>query len=98
MAFNWFDAAPSKQFGTALASFYIAKLPVDSDKEDKKYANKKEFVTKKMFEQVTQFKLENRLNLYKKAQLGNAFKWALKDAGYPTTEIDQLTATVIRQL
>ena len=98
MAFDWIDAGPSKQFGAALALFYAAKLPIDVDKEDKKYANKKEFVMKKMFEQIEQFKLENRLNLYKKAQLGNAFKWALKDSGFPGREIDQLTAVVIRQL
>jgi hypothetical protein len=98
MPLDWFDARPAQQFGAALAAFYVAKLPPDMDKEEKKYLNKKEFVTKKMSEQIVQFKTETRLNIYKRAQVGNAFKWTLKDAGYPTAEIDQLTASLIRQL
>ena len=94
----WFDAGPAKHFGAALGAFYIAKIPSDMDKEDKKFANKNEFVAKKMNEQNAQFKLENRLNFYKKAQLGNSFKWALKEAGYPSDETDRLTAHILRQL
>ena len=40
MAFSWFDASEAKQFGKALAQFYLAKLPVDTDRADKKYPNK----------------------------------------------------------
>ena len=98
MAFDWFRASAAKQFGTALANFYIARLPLDMDKTDKKFENKREFVAKKMLEQVSDFKLENRLNLYKKAQLGNAFKWTLKDAGYPEDEISRVTGLLMRQL
>lgn len=98
MAFDWFNASEAKQFGTALAKFYIAKLPFDIDNKDKKYENKKEFVAKKTLEQVNDFKLEHKLNLYKKAQIGNAFKWTLKDAGYPDDEINRLTGALMRQL
>lgn len=98
MAFDWFNAAEAKQFGTALGKFYAGKLPLDADKTDKKFENKKEFVTKKMAEQVGEFKLEHQLNLYKKAQLGNAFKWTLKEAGYADEEINQLTGSLMRQL
>ena len=98
MAFSWFDASEAKQFGNALAQFYLAKLPVDTDRADKKYPNKKEFVSKKMAEQIGDFKLENKLNLYKKAQLGNAFKWALRDAGYSSKDVDELTTALMHQL
>lgn len=96
--FSWFDVSVAKQFGTALAMFYLGKLPLDVDKTDKKYQNKKEFVLKKMSEQVTDFRQAHQLNIYKKAQLGNAFKWALRDAGYPDETVDELTGTLMRQL
>ena len=51
-----------------------------------------------MAEQVSEFKLEHKLNFYKKAQLGNAFKWTLKEAGYTDEEINQLTGVLMRQL
>ena len=42
-------------------------------------------------QQVTRFKAEHKLNAYKKAQLGNKFKWTLKDKGYDTAYVDQVT-------
>ena len=98
MKFEWLDASDAAQFGTALARFYIGRMPLDVDKTDKKFGNKKDFVAKKMLEQVDQFKLESKLNIYKKAKLGNAFKWTLKEAGYAQEEVDQLTGTLMRQL
>ncbi len=93
MAFDWFNTSEAEQFGTVLAKFYVGKLPLDADK-----SGKKEFVAKKMAEQVSEFKLEHKLNFYKKAQLGNAFKWTLKEAGYSDEEINQLTGVLMRQL
>lgn len=98
MAFDWFNASEAKQFGSALAKFYAGKLPLDADKTDKKYENKQAFVAKKMSEQVIDFKLEYKLNIYKKAQLGNAFKWTLKEAGYGDDDINRLTGALMRQL
>lgn len=98
MAIDWLNATEAQQFGKALAMFYVSKLPPDAGKADKKFANKWDFVAKKMLEQVNEFKQEHKLNLYKKAQLGNAFKWALKEAGYADEEIDRLTGTLVRQL
>ena len=93
MLFDWFNVSEAQQFGTALAKFYVSKLPRGADKSEKR-----EFVTKKMAEQVAEFTLENKLNFYKKAQLGNAFKWTLKEAGYEDEEINQVTGALMRQL
>lgn len=98
MAIDWLNATEAQQFGKALAKFYVSKLPPDAGKADKKFPNKRDFVAKKMLEQVDEFKQEHKLNLYKKAQLGNAFKWTLKEAGYAGEEIDRLTGTLVRQL
>ena len=44
-----------------------------------------------MFQKMALFKREHKLNIYKEAQLGNAFKWSLTDAGYDSKYADQLT-------
>lgn len=87
------DAKAAKAFGTDMAHYYIARLPPDAvlkDKE-KEVAIKAKQTMAKMGEQITAFKKTNSLNIYKVAQMGNAFKWTLKDAGYSDAYIDKLT-------
>lgn len=92
MVLSWFDASEVKEFGASLARFYIERIsPGDFGEKNKSIAKKQQEVVNKMFQQMARFKLEHKLNIYKKAQLGNAFKWALKDAGYDATFVDQFT-------
>lgn len=90
--FNWFNAGEEKKFGVALAKFFIERTPLGFDKSSKAFAKKQEELLNKMHQQVIQFKQQHKLNIYKKAQLGNAFKWTLRDAGYDTDYVDQLTS------
>lgn len=90
MILSWFDASEAKAFGTSLAHFYIERIPADeSDWKNKAVAKKQQEVVNKLYQQLARFKVDHKLNLYKKAQMGNAFKWALKDAGYDDVFIDQ---------
>lgn len=95
MVLSWFDARAAKEFGASLARFYIERIPPGEVDENKKALAKKQEVVSKMYQQMERFKLENKLNIYQKAQLGNAFKWALKDAGYPTGFVDDLTKNLM---
>ncbi len=88
---NWFDAKEARAFGETLAVFFAERIPVDSDLKEKKFAAKAQQVLAKMSQQADQFKLGHKLNVFKKAQLGNAFKWKLRDAGYDHTYVDELT-------
>ena len=90
MVLNWLDARAASEFGATLASFFKQRVPPDAKLSDKKFAAKAQEVLGKMALQVDRFKAQNKLNTYKKAKLGNAFKWALKDAGYETTYIEKL--------
>lgn len=91
MVLSWFDAREAKEFGVSLAHFYINRIPPGDSAGKNKSIAKQQEVINKMFQQLARFKLEHRLNIYKKAQLGNVFKWTLKDAGYDTEFADQLT-------
>jgi len=92
MRLSWFDAKEAKAFGESLARFCIERTSKDMPNIDKKaVAKKQEELLNKMALQVDQFKQTHKLNIYKKAQLGNVFKWTLREAGYDSAYIDRLT-------
>ena len=96
--FGWLNATAAKEFGAGLARFYIERIPVTLVVTEKKFAAKSKDVFDKMALQVARFKQANQLNTYKKAQLGNAFKWALRDGGYEPAYIDRLTEWLIARV
>ena len=91
---NWFKAGDAKKFGLSIAQFYIDRVP-NEKKTDKKSRQKEQEVIEKMVQQINQFKAQHKMNLYKTAQLANTFKWALKEAGYDSAEIERLTKLLI---
>lgn len=90
---SFLDAKAAKAFGTEMAHFYISRIPPDAllKEKEKQLASKAKLAMENMADQITLFKKQNALNIYKVAQMGNAFKWTLKDAGYTETYIDKLT-------
>ena len=95
---SWLDATEAQKFGTSLAQFFMERMPLGFDQKEKKFAAKAQQVLVKMATQAEQFKRGHKLNMYKKAKLGNAFKWALKDAGYETVYVDELTEWLMLRL
>lgn len=91
MILSWFDARQAKEFGASLAGFFVERVSVNQKTEEKKFAEKTQKTLDQMAEQIARFKTQHKLNTYKKAQLGNAFKWTLKDAGVMPAQVDQLT-------
>jgi hypothetical protein len=82
-----------------LAVLFIEKIPVDeSGVDDKLFARKTKKTLAAMTTKVTEFRKNNGLNIYKRAQLGNAFKWKLKEAGYSPAYINELTLWLVKQL
>ena len=88
---GWFSAAEEQAFGKSLATFYIERVPFESPFSKKKFATKTQETLKKIDTQVANFRGTHKLNVYKKAKLGNAFKWTLRDAGYDNDYVDELT-------
>lgn len=98
MILNWFDAAEAKKFGASLAQFFLERIPKVSQKADKEFAKKVDQVLEKMALQIVQFKQQHKLNTYKKAQLGNVFKWALLDAGIAADYADEMTKWLMQKI
>ena len=99
MFLNWFDAGEAKKFGVSLANFYLEKSPSAlSNKKEKFLEKKQEEILNSLVQQIIRFKLEHKLNIYKKAQVGNSFKWTLKEAGVDPLYVDQLTGWLMHGL
>ncbi len=47
---------------------------------------------------AVRFRDEKRLGLYKKAKLGNVFRWKLKELGYSDGFVDQATNAIITRV
>ena len=99
MLFNWFDAREAEQCGLSLAQFFADRVSVKAGEGGKKSLPKKQLeAVNKMLAQAQRFGHEHKLNLYKKAKLGNAFKWKLKESGYANELVDELTKELLLHL
>jgi hypothetical protein len=95
MMFAWFNAKDEVEFGKFLAQFFMERLPLETATKKVKSMNRRQEVIGKMFAQIDRFKVGRKFNLYKKAKLGNAFAWTLKDANYDHDFVDQLTRELL---
>ena len=94
MVFKWFDAREAKALGTSLAQMFMEKMPLEAQLNEKKFASKMQGVLQQMTQKVQAWQKSTaggELNVYKKAQLGNAFRWSLRDAGYNEDYVEKLT-------
>lgn len=98
MILGWFDASDAKAFGTTLARFYSERIPLEAQGDEKKFAARTRTTLEGMASQVRQFKTRNQLGVYRKAQLGNAFRWSLRDAGYDEQYVERLTVWLMTTL
>jgi hypothetical protein len=97
MVLQYFDTKASNAFGESLAEYFIKEIPLlEEDKKIKERDLKKQFrAIDEMRKRMDKFKLENKLNLYKKAALGTAFKSRLIAAGYDPNLVDVITKKLL---
>lgn len=99
MIIDWFDAREAVQFGISLAEFLAQRVSLDVDAaKHHKSATKQKEVFPKLLLQIARFKQEHTLNMYKKAKLGNSFKWKLLDLGYEPAFVDAMTKELLVNL
>jgi len=95
---QWFNAREAKAFGTALANDFIGEMGPARGLSEHKFAKKAERALAKIGRDAEEFRAANKLNVYKRAQLCNGFKWAMRDAGYDAQYIDKLTDWLVLKL
>ena len=89
--FSWFSTSASVRFGQDLAIDLLTELSGSTGKADAKFTAKAEKALVRADQRVQEFKARERMNVYKKAKLANAFLWKLKDSGCTPEYANQLT-------
>ncbi len=93
---DWFRTAEIEAFARQIAGELIQRVPPSSLKSPtKKDAGQLKHSHHAIYAQAEKFALTQRLNLYKKARLGNCFRWALRDAGYPPDFVESWTYELV---
>lgn len=92
---KWFDAKEEEAFGIRLAELCDQKFRELEKASDRKQEDRRRKLVAQTLQQVQQFSNGRKLNIYKKAQLGNVFKWKLADLGYEKEFIDAMTKEVL---
>jgi hypothetical protein len=82
--FQWFDSAEIDELAAAIAAELVKRVPPSTlDSHTKQAADRLRNTHDAIFARAGKFARTRKLNIYKKARLGNQFRWALKEAGYP---------------
>ena len=95
---DWFNGRDAHNFGTSLAEFFMERVPLDNTTRKKASFAKKQEALEKIFTKVILYKQQNKLNVYKKAKLGNGFKWKLLEANYDPEFVDELTRMLMLKI
>jgi hypothetical protein len=89
--FDWFATAAAQAFAKEQAEYILKQLRGSLDKRDAKFTAKAEKVLVNVDRNTREFRAREKMNVYKKSRLANAFLWALKDGGCPEDYAQQLT-------
>jgi hypothetical protein len=91
--FNWFSNKELDEFAKTLAQDLAKRYPpeFETSKEKKISQNRITKVLEDTCNKAVKYHQEHKLGVYKKARLGNTFKWELKELGY--SELFTETAT-----
>lgn len=92
---QWFDTRAVKALGNALADYVIAQHQSTKKASKKRPDSKNDLIVRHVSDRIAEFKRSERLNIYKIAQLGNVFKWRLKEAGFEDDYIEALTTLLL---
>ena len=93
---SWFNTKEVDAFARELAKDLIGRLPPSSEGSNKtitpeRFRNTREAIISR----AAAFARTHKINWYKKAHLGNTFKWELRGAGYEQQFIDAMTYDVL---
>jgi len=93
---DWLNTSEVDAFVDSIVAELVRRFPPEGVELPAKKATERLRRTHDViFRRVEAFASATALNLYKKAHLGNRFKWALKEAGYPDEFVDTLTHELV---
>ena len=94
-----FNTKEIEEFATRLAEDLGRRFPPASEaRTDPGAEHQIKVILEGLGARAVRFHKENKLGIYKKAKLGNTFKWKLKELGYSEAFAERATKDVITRL
>lgn len=94
--FQWFDTEEVDELARSIAAELVKRVPPPTlNSYDRKAATRLRNTHDAIFARAGKFARTHELNIYKKARLGNQFRWALKAAGYPPDFVESWTYELV---
>ena len=94
--FDWLNTKEVDEFACSLVDDLVRRLPPPAANSEKEWTPHRLRDTHDViFARVEKFARTHRLNVFKKARLGNTFKWTLSQAGYEREFVDSLTYDIV---
>ena len=93
---TWFDTEEVDEFAKAIADDLSGRIPAPTDDRQKQITpDRVRNAHDAIIARANAFARVQRLNWYKKASLGNTFKWALLERGYDQLFVDTWTQNLL---
>lgn len=94
--FSWFDTKEVDSLAASIADELVKRVPPSGlESRTKTAAERLRNTHDAIFARAGKFARTHKLNVYKKARLGNQFRWALKEAGYPSEFVESWTFQLV---
>lgn len=94
-----FDTKELEEFATGLAADLGRRFPPASEaRTDPGAAHQIKVILEGLSARAVRFHDQNKLGVYRKAKLGNVFKWKLKELGYSDEFAERATKEIITKL
>jgi hypothetical protein len=95
--FDRFSSKDVDAFAKSLATEISRRYPpaLDQSKEKKISQNRIARVLEEAYDKAIEFQSEKHLGIYRKARLGNTFRWELTEMGYSKPFIEMATEGLI---
>lgn len=93
------DAKQLEEFATSLAVDMARRFPPASEKRtDPGAVHQLRVILEGLAARAVRYHEEHELGVYKKAKMGNVFKWKLKELGYSPAFVERATRELITRL
>lgn len=94
-----FDTKELEDFATSLAEDLGRRFPPKSEaRTDAGKEHQLKVILDGLGARAVRFHEKNKLGIYKKAKLGNVFKWKLAELGYSEAFVEKATKEIVTRL
>jgi len=93
------DTKELEEFASGLAADMARRFPPASEKRtDPGAVHQLKVILEGLGARAVRYREQHQLGLYKKAKLGNVFKWKLKELGYSHAFVERATKELVTRL